>query len=1098
MSDIARVQQVVPALLLAALERRYLAGLDPSAWRLTPVGEPGRPILREITGMGQPRAGETWGQVVPSILTGLHRPGHALITLAHGHGGRHRLLVGTRRIPGGVMTSTDDVLSTQLGVLRAHIPGLEMGEARRLDGHELPEIHGFLQSAPALGVITGVPAYQAANASVSYGLDRIAEAVGGRGYAVMIVATPLPPEDLDEAADRCRALRGSLHSLVRQSASQQHTTGTSTSTSATKVVMDHLHPAVPPAIRALAQFCANAGDMLGKKPMGHGIALLLGSGVSQVVADLIGETTSEQHGTSESTSVGRTVEVLDPFAEAGETLLLRHLERLEAAAARGWWSTSLYIAAEDQQTLDVVSGTLRAMWAGDSSTVEPVRLTRPATWIVRNAMVIGGAISLRPYDATVGHPLGHEFDALATCVSSDELAATMPFPRRDTPGIPVCESADFALNAPPATADAVPMGAVIDPSGTETAPFTLDADSLNRHVFITGMTGYGKTTTAVNLLLSAHARLGLPFLVIEPVKAEYRSLTRHLPGGVRVFTIGDDGGLPLRINPFVPVDSVPLLRHIDLLKAVFNASFPMYGGMPYVLEEAMLRIYQERGWDLNTSVNRVLGPNPAPEDRDVLVPSLVDLHDKIEDVLRERRYGEEIHQNMGAALRARLRSLMVGAKGATLAGIRPIPPHELFETPCVIELRNLGDDDEKCFVMALLLSMLYEYAEARQGPKGLRHITLIEEAHRLLRAARPAGMESADVQAKAVGMFTDMLAEMRSYGEGFVVADQIPTKLAPEILKNTNVKIGHRLSAADERAVLGGTIGLSEEQSRQLTNLRPGTAIVHDDRVGSPLLVRMRDKPTAPSVTTQPAQATTVAYLRRNGGCRYCPSPCTSLGSVGDVRTDATLDESIVPLMRAVLLDDAETAWHAWTTWLTTWQADCAEANVTATKHLTYCAITQSAQRWLHAAARTRSELTDQAVTPADRLAADRAGRHIARLCTAWQGTFDTSVFDAAQTQVRSLIAAHPPRRLPGCASCEVPCQMLPFTATDFAKHRSALVAQVTNKTPIPTKVRYIQNLLGVTPDGPQHYLHCLLTVSVPAGDPHLSDLLRALRVPAD
>ncbi|ONI76313.1 hypothetical protein ALI144C_37280 [Actinosynnema sp. ALI-1.44] len=134
------------------------------------------------------------------------------------------------------------------------------------------------------------------------------------------------------------------------------------------------------------------------------------------------------------------------------------------------------------------------------------------------------------------------------------------------------------------------------------------------------------------------------------VKAEYRALTGQVPGGVRVFTIGEDGGLPLRINPFVPVDSVPLLRHIDLLKAVFNASFPMYAGMPYVLEEAMLRIYQERGWNLNTSVNRALGPHPAPEDRDALVPSLVDLHDKIEDVLRDRKYGEEIHQNMGAAL----------------------------------------------------------------------------------------------------------------------------------------------------------------------------------------------------------------------------------------------------------------------------------------------------------------------------------------------------------------------------------------------------------------------------------------------------------------
>ncbi|ONI76312.1 hypothetical protein ALI144C_37275 [Actinosynnema sp. ALI-1.44] len=65
-----------------------------------------------------------------------------------------------------------------------------------------------------------------------------------------------------------------------------------------------------------------------------------------------------------------------------------------------------------------------------------------------------------------------------------------------------------------------------------------------------------------------------------------------------------------------------------------------------------------------------------------------------------------------------------------------------------------------------------------------------------------------------------------------------------------------------------------------------------------------------------------------------------------------------------------------------------------------------------------------------------------------------------------------------------------PFTAADLARHRSALAAQVTNNTPTPTKVRYIQNMIAASPD----HLHCLVTMSVPAGHPNLPDLLAALR----
>src|SRR5690606_5962781 len=104
--------------------------------------------------------------------------------------------------------------------------------------------------------------------------------------------------------------------------------------------------------------------------------------------------------------------------------------------------------------------------------------------------------------------------------------------------------------------------------------------------------------------------------------------------------------------------------------------------------------------------------------------------------------------------------------------------------------------------------------------------------HRLLKAThRTASTDVGDPARKAVTMFTDMLAEMRAYGEGFIIADQIPSDLAPQIIKNTDVKIVHRLTAPDDRKVVAQSIDLNEEQTRHLTTLEPGVAVVHSEDV---------------------------------------------------------------------------------------------------------------------------------------------------------------------------------------------------------------------------------------------------------------------------
>jgi len=635
-----------------------------------------------------------------------------------------------------------------------------------------------------------------------------------------------------------------------------------------------------------------------------------------------GDANSRQITDGTTSSDSSSVNLLNANAEACEQLLQQHIQRLQAGRSGGWWRTAVYVAAENDAALESVTGALRSLCSGDESALDPMRVVPLPPYLGRGAIEQGQVLSLLPSMGEQGRPLGPSYDALATPLTSDELAVLVNLPREEIPGLPMRDIADFALSVPPPTADSIALGVLQDGVGRDLEEVTVTSAALNRHVFVTGITGCGKTNTCMQLLLESYIKLKIPFLVVEPAKQEYRRLAQvpELKGKLRVYTVGGDSPLPFRLNPLSPAPGVPLGRHIDLFKAVCNASFPAFAGLSYVLEEAILDVYTARGWSLYTSDNPFLGTRPSMDDESALTPCLDDLYQQVDVVMKRKGYGGDILRNMGAALRSRLRSLMINNKGLMLNTRRSTPLKSLFEGPTVIELKELSDDEEKAFVMALLFALLYEYAEQRQEGKTvedrgrLQHLTLIEEAHRLLAATKGTGgvaADSGDSRGKAVSMFTDMLAEMRAYGEGFLIADQIPTKLAPETLKNSSLKIVHRLVSPDDRYAAGSCINLSEQQMRHLNNLTTGHAIVHDERIGEAVLTHIYpSKDTrAPDLTAADLRALGSdvdawdrKYLQRHAGCHECPAPCTFLYRLRQAKDQATFDAALRPFLDGLLL----------------------------------------------------------------------------------------------------------------------------------------------------------------------------------------------------
>ncbi|MFF1818122.1 ATP-binding protein [Kribbella sp. NPDC058245] len=418
------------------------------------------------------------------------------------------------------------------------------------------------------------------------------------------------------------------------------------------------------------------------------------------------------------------------------------------------------------------------------------------------------------------------------------LAAIGRPPVREIAGVRVVEQVRFDLT-PETPPDGIPLGDVIDASGRAVGAMTVSQDTLNRHAFVAGATGSGKSQT-IRHLLEGLSAASVPWLVIEPAKAEYAAMAGRLgsDSSVAVIRLGDPDAVPLSLNPLEPEAGFPLQTHLDLVRALFLAAFEAHEPFPQVLSQALNRCYTSYGWDLALS-------RGGTE-----YPSLGDLQTTARAVVDDIGYGAELAADVRGFVDVRLTSLLLGTPGRFLGGGYPLDVADLLRRNVVLELEDVGDDQDKAFCMGVVLIRLIEHLRVRRGPSSsLRHVTVVEEAHRLLKASTDG------TTSHAVEMFAGLLAEIRAYGEGIVVAEQIPSKVIPDVVKNSALKILHRLPAADDREMVGATMNLDEPQSRAVVSLPPGQAAVFTDGMDRPVRVRIphgepreRRAVTAPTV----------------------------------------------------------------------------------------------------------------------------------------------------------------------------------------------------------------------------------------------------------
>ncbi len=355
------------------------------------------------------------------------------------------------------------------------------------------------------------------------------------------------------------------------------------------------------------------------------------------------------------------------------------------------------------------------------------------------------------------------------------------------------------------------------------------------HTFVTGSTGSGKSNTVYEILNQLHTynelhRCKIPFLVVEPAKGEYKNVFGRYSDVAVYGTNPKKSGFLLKLNPFSFPDDTHVLEHLDRLVEIFNVCWPMYAAMPAILKESIERAYAAVGWDLVSSENK--------DGRKF--PNFADILEQIESVIGESKYSADSKGDYSGALLTRVRSLTTGLNGLLFCRDE-ISGGELFDKNVIIDLSRVGSTETKSLIMGLLVMKLNEYRMSSGKMNSmLSHVTVLEEAHNLLkRTSSEQTSEGSNLLGKAVELLANSIAEMRTYGEGFIIADQSPGLLDMSVIRNTNTKIILRLPDRGDRELVGYAAGLNDGQIDELSKLGRGVAVVSQNDWVEPVLVQV-------------------------------------------------------------------------------------------------------------------------------------------------------------------------------------------------------------------------------------------------------------------
>lgn len=749
-----------------------------------------------------------------AVLSSLHCWDEKLIFLLQRREGATQIYLGMQA------AETNKSLARLETALLNSMPGIT---AERLNFDQSMDLVENITECPYCGALTGIPSFRKDSQfrelqtldSLAFGIRD--EMGRDADFSLLVIAQPISDSGITDIISKIQELGTSIHRDVHKSFTENRSVN---KTKGGSVGLQSL-------IGALAQI----------QPLTRGMYLLGAAGAG------IDGNTSQQIGYS----INESTDFLNKFAEYTEKLTDIHCERLRRGRNQGFWNVGVYALSCNEHNVGTLLGQLRSVYSGDESYIEPIRIHRFRT--DSGARNIIHSLNLIPLKADGGtedewHIFGPAYQYVSTPVNTQELSLFTSLPRKDVPGLRFVKTAVRFANNPgeQVPGRSIELGRIKDYGVEQKSEYRLDVDALVRHSLIVGTTGCGKSTTCRRLIQGA-METGAPILVIEPAKEEYlrwflemrkagKPVNIYMPG-VRNFE--GERISPLKLNPFQPaaIEGAPIdmMTRCEQLTALVNASLPSSDVLPVIMDETFFTFLKEQPFGEDFMQGEMAQLSNYPK-----IEGAVETARR---VLKARGYTQEVSQGIGAAVETRLTYLSRGKRGEILNVLHSTPWEKLFDETTVINLSHLANPKDRALVMSILLLALHEYRVSRHSydpeyrsqaaSNRLMHLTVVEEAHNVL-SAPPADTGTGNPQQVVADLFSNMLSEIRAYGEGLMIIDQSPTKLIPDVIKNTNYKISHRLSSKDDCHVMASALALREDQAGILPTLEVGNAIIYGDK----------------------------------------------------------------------------------------------------------------------------------------------------------------------------------------------------------------------------------------------------------------------------
>lgn len=741
-------------------------------------------------------------------------------------------------------------------MLQRGLKGLFPGVSAEISGDVIQELKGSLDKTFAISCVSGVASLREDDKKERFvqGLEKLLDSTSGLKFTVCFVAEQVADSECSSILSNYENLYSAISPMAEMqlSFSQSETSGVSETNSKnfTETVGNSLSKTITKGTAYSKSHTENSGKG-NFKNVGVGVHLGpvglqggIGTNEFEGKADTEGRTDSNALSTQEAITRALAVAVLQGKGSHRDNqesrshqitfqnrrvkhyqdLLDKEIDRLQNALPYGLWSMGTYFIAEDDTTATALAGLYKGCIVGDESNSQVFTVNNWSKHDDKTKVIAQHLLACQ-------HPrfvLPSKIEVSSgSLVSSKELAIHMSFPQTSVPGILVREEIPFGREVKSNTeldeTNSINIGNILHLGEVSNLPVRLSLDELSKHMFVTGSTGSGKSNT-MYLILSQLKQRGVKFMIVEPAKGEYK----HIFGNdedVTVYSNSPKCGKLLQINPFAfPYKSVDLLEHVDRLVGIFNACWPMYAAMPSVLKKSIVLAYEKCGWNLLLSENKYKKANEP------VYPTIEDVLYCLKDYINNSEYSNETKGDYKGALETRLSDLNTGLLGLIFSG-EPIPDNELFNQNSIIDLSRIGSAETKALIMGFMVMKLNEFrmSEGSMNRK-LNHVTILEEAHNLLKkTSTEQSQESANLTGKSVEMISNSIAEMRTYGEGFIIVDQSPSLLDTSAIRNTNTKIVMDLPEGSDRTTAGKSMALSEDQTEQIAKQHVGEAIVYQN-----------------------------------------------------------------------------------------------------------------------------------------------------------------------------------------------------------------------------------------------------------------------------